>query len=457
MILIIDDDESITSSLELLLRQSGYESLCVSTPGEAIDLLGRHEVSLVLQDMNFSRKTTGEEGMDLLARIKTAWPDLPVILITAWGTIELAVAGLKAGAADFVTKPWTKAQILQSVQTALGLSESNRRAALAGRLSRHELDECYDFSGIIGGNPKMVEVLDLLGRVSATDASVLISGDSGTGKEVVAEAIHRNSPRRNGAFVKVNLGGIPTSLFESEMFGHVRGAFTDAHRDRQGRFEMAGGGTILLDEIGELDLRSQVKLLRVLQDRTYEVLGTSDTKTLDVRVISATNRNLLQAVEDGRFREDLLYRLNLIAVHLPSLAERPDDVPLLSRRFLALASESYSGRTESISDAALKWLQSQHWPGNIRQLKHLIERTVLVTDDPVLEPDHFRRTIQMDQGEGAKDHLPPVGSMTMGDVEKSMIIKSIDFHDGNLTRVAKSLGLSRAALYRRLDKYGIKQ
>jgi two-component system NtrC family response regulator len=457
MILIIDDDDSITTSLGLLLKQSGYQSLSASTPAEALDTLEQHDISLVLQDMNFSCKTTGEEGMELLARIKTSWPDLPVILMTAWGTIELAVAGLKAGAADFVTKPWTKAQILQSVQTALGLSESKRRAVHAGRLTRHELDERYDFSGIIGENPKMIEVLDLLGRVSGTDASVLISGDSGTGKEVVAEAIHRNSPRRKRSFVKVNLGGIPISLFESEMFGHVRGAFTDAHRDRQGRFEMADGGTILLDEIGELDLRSQVKLLRVLQDRTYEVLGTSDTRTLDVRVISATNRNLVRAVEEGRFREDLLYRLNLITVHLPSLAERTDDIPRLTRRFLALASESYGGRATAISDTAIKWLQSQHWPGNIRQLKHLIERTVLVTNAPILEPEHFRRTIEMDKRAGTKDRLPPVGSMTVGDIEKSMILKSIEYHDGNLTRVAKSLGLSRAALYRRLDKYGIKQ
>jgi DNA-binding NtrC family response regulator len=452
VILIADDDESITASLGLMLKQAGYETVSAPTPEQALEEVSRRDVSLVLQDMNFSRKTTGEEGLDLLRRIKDARPDLPVVLITAWGSIELAVEGMKHGAADFITKPWSRAQILQSVQTALGLAQTDGEP---DRVSRQELDESYDFSGVIGGSPKLLGVLDLLGRVSGTDASVLITGDSGTGKEVVAEAVHNNSNRREGPFVKVNLGGIPTSLFESEMFGHVKGAFTDARRDRRGRFESANGGTILLDEIGEVDPRSQVKLLRVLQDRTYEVLGTSETRTLDVRVIAATNRNLQAAVDTGMFREDLLYRLNLISVHLPSLAERPEDIPLLARHFLALAHQAYGARAASIDESAIRWLQTQDWPGNIRQLKHLIERTVLVTDADVLDHRHFRRTLEMDQKEGIRDHLPPVGSMTMEDVEKSMILKSLEYHGGNVTRAAGSLGLSRAALYRRLDKYGI--
>lgn len=456
MILIVDDDESIRTSLGLLLKQAGYESVSAATPDRAMELLPRSDFALVIQDMNFSRKTTGEEGLALLNRIKSIKPDLPVLLMTAWGSIELAVAGMKAGASDFITKPWTKAQIIQLVRTAIDLSESRRREASTGTLTRQALDERYDFSGLIGENPTTLEILSMLGRVSATDASILITGDSGTGKEVVAEAVHRNSPRRDGPFVKVNLGGIPTSLFESEMFGHVRGAFTDAHRDRQGRFEAARGGTILLDEIGDLDLRSQVKLLRVLQDRTFEVLGSSDTQTMDVRVISATNHDLQRAVAEGRFREDLFYRLNLISVHLPPLSERPDEVPLLARHFLAAAVASFGGKAVAVSEKAVKWLQSRDWPGNVRQLKHLIERTVLVTDAEVLEPEHFRRTLQMDRAEGTHDLLPPVGSMTVEDVEKSMILKSIEYHGGNLTRVAKSLGLSRAALYRRLDKYGIK-
>lgn len=452
MILIADDDESITASLGLMLKQAGYESATAATPDRAMEVLSRYDVDLVLQDMNFSRKTTGEEGLDLLVRIKAGYPDVPVVLITAWGSIELAVEGMKRGAADFITKPWSRAQILQSVQTALGLARTD--AARPG-VTRQELDERYDFSGVIGESPRLIAVLELLGRVSRTDASVLITGDSGTGKEVLADAVHRNSLRRDGPFVKVNLGGIPTSLFESEMFGHVKGAFTDARRDRTGRFESANGGTIFLDEIGELDLRSQVKLLRVLQDRTYEVLGTSETRTLDVRVIAATNRDLQVAVEEGAFREDLLYRLNLISVRLPALAERPGDIPLLARHFLALAGQAYGARAAAIDEPALRWLQSRDWPGNIRQLKHLIERTVLLADSDVLGRESFSRTMEMDDTDGTRDQLPPVGSMTMDDVERSMILKSLEFHGGNVTRAAGSLGLSRAALYRRLEKYGI--
>jgi DNA-binding NtrC family response regulator len=405
--------------------------------------------------MNYSRRTTGEEGMRLLEGIKTSRPEMPVILITAWGSIELAVRGMKAGAADFITKPWGNEQVLQSVRTALGLAASSAARAESERPGRADLDERYDLGGIIGENQKLIDALDLACRVSGTDASVLITGDSGTGKEVVAEAIHRNSARCDGPFVKVNLGGIASTLFESEMFGHVRGAFTDAHRDRQGRFAVAEGGTILLDEIGDLDLRSQVKMLRVLQDRTYEVLGSSETRTIDVRVVTATNRNLQRAVEQGRFREDLLYRINLISIHLPSLAERSDDIPLLARHFLQQAAAAYDRDVERIGDDALDWLQASVWPGNIRQLKHLIERTLLVTGASRLEAGHFEQAREKGGAESTKEKLPPVGSMTLDDIEKSMIEKSLHHHGGNISRVAESLGMSRAALYRRLRKYGI--
>ncbi len=455
MILIIDDDEAITVSLGLLLKQAGHVSASVSSPEEALERLDRGGVSLVLQDMNFSRRTTGEEGLELLASIKGRHPRVPVLLITAWGSIELAVQGMKAGAADFITKPWNKQQLLQSVRTTLGLQASGGDQTGGAPLSRSELDSRFDLAGVIGEDPRLMEILDLLGRVSGTDASVLITGESGTGKEVVAEAMHRNSPRRDGPFVKVNLGGIPPALFESEMFGHVRGAFTDAHRDREGRFAVADGGTILLDEIGDLDLRSQVKMLRVLQDRTYEVLGSSETRTLDVRVISATNRDLAVAVEEGRFREDLLYRLNLITIHLPTLAERRDDIPLLARHFLDQTRETY-GRQAALGAAAASWLQAREWPGNIRQLKQFIERALLVTGADELQPGHFEETLAMERGETAKNGLPPVGSMTVDGMEKTMILRSIEHHRGNLTRVAESLGLSRQALYRRMEKYGIK-
>jgi two-component system, NtrC family, response regulator len=456
MILIVDDDASVTASLALLLKQSGHASHATASPEEALAWLDRHPCTLVLQDMNFSRQTTGEEGLALVGRIKALRPGLPVVLMTAWGSIALAVEGMKAGASDFVTKPWTNAQLLQSVKTALGLAAVP--APAPGRApSREDLDARYDFGNLIGNDPRFLRVLEVVGRVAATDASVLVTGESGTGKELVAEAVHRNSSRRSAPFVKVNLGGVPASLFESEMFGHVKGAFTDARSDRKGRFEVADGGTIFLDEIGELDPAAQVKMLRVLQDRTYEVLGSSAPRTVDVRVVSATNRNLPEMVARGGFREDLLYRLNLIAVHLPPLRERPDDVVLLAARFLRTVAEVYRRDAVALSPAALRWLRGQPWPGNVRQLRQWIERAVLVTGKDTLEPEDFEATAAMEApGAPVRDALPAVGSMTMDEIEKAMIVKSLKHHAGNLTKVAESLGLSRAALYRRLEKYEIR-
>jgi DNA-binding NtrC family response regulator len=454
MILIVDDDPSVTASLALLLKQNGHASHVESSPASALDYLERERCDLVLQDMNFSRRTSGEEGLELLAHIKALRPDLPVVLITAWGSISLAVAGMKAGASDFVTKPWTNPQLLQCVRTVLGLAESGSAPAGAAPPSREDLDARYDFGALVGRDARLLRILDVIGRVSATDASVLVTGESGTGKELVAEAIHRNSRRQAGTFVKVNLGGISSSLFESEMFGHVRGAFTDARADRKGRFEMANGGTIFLDEIGDLDASSQVKLLRVLQDRTYEVLGSSVKRTVDVRVVAATNRNLADKVERGEFREDLLYRINLIAVHLPPLRERRDDIPILAASLLRTLAGIYRRDHLAISPVALRWLQGLNWPGNVRQLRQWIERTVLVTPRALLEVEDFTATAEMERQE-QQDPLPPVGSLTLDEIEKAMIEKSIRYHGGNLTRVAESLGLSRAALYRRIEKYGI--
>jgi len=455
MVLIVDDDPSVTTSLALLLKQAGYRSQSAATPAQALERLAGGTFHLVIQDMNFSRKTTGEEGMDLLKRIKAVRPQLPVVLLTAWGSIQLAVEGMRAGASDFVTKPWTNQQILQSVQTAVGLAAASSKQK--DRLpTREELDALYDFGEIKGRDARILRVLDVIGRVSTTDASVLITGDSGTGKELIAAAIHRNSRRRNAPFVKVNLGGIPSSLFESEMFGHVRGAFTDAKQDRKGRFELANGGTIFLDEIGDLDASSQVKLLRVLQDRTYEVLGSSVTRTVDVRVVAATNRNVTEMVEQGGFREDLLYRLNLIAVHLPALRERPSDIPLLARHFAENIASVYRMQAIEITDGALNWMRTLAWPGNIRQLKHLIERAVLVSGKLVLDTDDFRLPLEMEAGDKGRDTLPEVGCMTIDDMEKAMILKTLEHYDGNISRVAEALGLSRPALYRRFEKYGIK-
>jgi DNA-binding NtrC family response regulator len=454
MILIVDDDLSVTASLALLLKQSGLSSTAAGSPEEALEVLRRQPCQLIIQDMNFSRRTSGDEGLALLRQIRDLTPSIPVILITAWGSIALAVEGMKAGASDFVTKPWTNQQMLQTVQTALGLVAS--RAQSDDRvLTRDELDRRYDFGDLVGRDARLLRILQLIGRVAPTDASVLITGESGTGKELIAEAIHRNSRRAGKPFVKVNLGGVPATLFESEMFGHVRGAFTDARADRKGRFEIANGGTIFLDEIGDLDPPSQVKMLRVLQDRTFEVLGSSQRRQVDVRVVTATNRALTELVARGEFREDLLYRINLMAIHLPPLRERPDDIPILASRFLQTAGEVYRRDPLTLSAAANSWLQAQPWPGNVRQLRQWVERAVLVSTRDRLEVEDFAESIEPAPHDAVTAALPPVGSMTMDEIERAMIVKSLRHHGGNISKVADSLGLSRAALYRRFVKYEI--
>ncbi len=453
MILIVDDDASVLASLSLLLKQGGYISRTASTPKEALDKIERDTFQIVLQDMNFSRRTDGEEGLKLLAEIKARQPKLPVVLMTAWGSIALAVKGVQAGASDFITKPWTNEQILQTVQTILGLSKTNLSDKTP---SREELDAQYDFSNIIGEDAKLLKVLDVVARVSRTDAPILITGESGTGKELIADAVHRNSPRKENAFVKVNLGSIPPSLFESELFGHIKGAFTDAKQDRKGRFELAEQGTIFLDEVGDLDFSCQVKLLRVLQDRTFEPVGASKTKTASVRVVSATNQNLSELIARGAFREDLLYRLNLISVHLPPLRERKGDIPLLAEHFLNLAKKAYRRETMSIASNAMRWLQNRTWQGNIRELRHLIERTVLIATESILTESDFAVATAMEQERTEKDALPAVGAMTLDEIEKAMIEKAIAHYEGNISKIADALGLSRAALYRRLEKFGIR-
>lgn len=451
MILIIDDDIAVRTSLLLLLRQEGFEASAAGTPEQAMETISQTRPGLILLDLNFSNRTTGEEGMALLSRIKQYDQTLPVILITGWGSIELAVQGMKLGAADFITKPWSNDALLQSVRTVLALQ--NKKPVRG--VTRKQLDKDYDFRQIIGDDPAMLQVLETIGRVAATDASVLITGESGTGKELIAEAIHQNSRRKARPFVKVNLGGISSSLFESEMFGHVRGAFTDARFDRTGRFELANKGTIFLDETGDLEPSSQVKLLRVLQDRTYEVLGSSRTKTVDVRVVCATNKNLHQMVADGGFREDLLYRINLITIHLPALRERPGDIPLLVNHFIRNLREMYDRPALTVSKEALKWLQSLPLPGNIRQLKNLTERTMLVNTADVLEIGHFRSQLELSPAAKGQLQLPGVGTITLEDLEVEMIRKALAFHQNKIARAAAALGLTRSALYRRLEKYNI--
>jgi two-component system, NtrC family, response regulator len=389
MVLIIDDDKAVCASLIMLMKKEGFAATAVHTPSDALGFLRVQTPEIVILDMNFSNETTGDDGLKLLSTIKKRAPSVPVILITGWASIDLAVKGMKLGAADFINKPWQNAHLMGSMRTILNLNDSPFGGKGVPLLTRKKLDTQFDFSHIIGEDPQFLRILETIGRVAATDAAVLITGESGTGKELIAEAIHQNSLRAKKAFIKVNLGGISSSLFESEMFGHVRGAFTDARFDRVGRFELANKGTIFLDEIGDLELSSQVKLLRVLQDRTYEVLGSSRTKVVDTRVICATNRVLEDMVLNNSFREDLLYRINLITVKLPSLRERPTDIPLLVHFFLQNLSTIYN-RPLSISPEAMLWIQRLQLTGNIRQLKNLVERTVLVSSHNALEINDFK-------------------------------------------------------------------
>ncbi len=472
MLLIIDDDLAIRTSLRLLLKQAGYPAQAVATPAEALAVVRAAPPRLVLMDMNYSLDTSGTDGLALLAQVRALAPAVPVILITGWGSIELAVAGMKAGAAEFVTKPWHNETLLQTIRTVLAVRESEAEtgaangpespAASAAALAdaparqRRALDGQFKFGNIVGHDAQLLNVLRQVGQVAATDASVLIEGESGTGKELIAEAIHANSPRRQQAFVKVNLGGISASLFESEMFGHRRGAFTDAKTDRVGRFELANGGTIFLDEIGELEMASQVKLLRVLQDRTYEVLGDSKPRRLDIRVIAATNRNLADMVAQGRFREDLFYRINLIAVRLPALRERPHDIALLTQHFVDKLRATYQRPALKVNTRALHWLRDQPLPGNIRELKNMVERAVLVSGNEELGPEDFQANSSKPTARpAAAGELPAPGTLTLDELEAQVIRQALVHFEGNISRVAKSLGLSRGALYRRFEKHGI--
>lgn len=449
MILVIDDDSAIRSSLGFMLKRAGYTVTTVPGPKEAMEVVRAEAPRLILMDMNYTLSTGGDEGLTLLRQVKIFRPEVPVILMTAWGSIELAVQGMQAGAFDFITKPWSNAALLQRIETALQLSEPVGATTADGSL----LNRC----GIVGKSPELQDVLDTVARIAPTNASVLITGESGTGKELIAEAIHRNSVRQKNPFVKVNLGGISQSLFESEMFGHKKGAFTDASSDRTGRFELADKGTIFLDEIGELDLSCQVKLLRVLQDQTYEVLGDSRPRKTDVRVVSATNADLPSMVKAHTFREDLFYRINLISIHLPALRERRSDIPLLVRHFANLQTEANGlPRTEFASEA-MELLASLPYPGNIRELKNLVERIILITGKPRIELADIQAQCSpaVDVGTSAAS-VSTFNGMTLEEMEHKMILQTLQQYNGNLTQVATALGLSRAALYRRMEKFGIK-
>ena len=463
MILVVDDDKTIRLSLKLILERNEYEVALAEGPKEAIQIVrNTPAVELVLMDMNFwnseshesslsngrlvtkvskanySRATDGEEGMTLLRQIKVFRPNVPCILMTAWGTIDLAVQGMRAGAFDFITKPWDNGVLLERIETAIKINNANPAI------------QTIQTSPIVGTS--LSGLLATVARVAPTNAPVLITGESGTGKELIAEAIHRQSLRGKGPFVKVNLGGISTSLFESEMFGHKKGSFTDAKADRIGRFELAKGGTIFLDEIGELSLASQVKLLRVLQDQTYEVLGDSRTRRTDVRVVCATNADLRTMVEEHTFREDLFYRINIINLHLPPLRERREDIPLLVKHFLLLACETNNLPSVTVSTDAIGYLQTLPFPGNIRELKNLVERALLMKNPEAdqLGVEDFAVNTRQLEGTPFTDAKSSLSSM-----ERSAIAACIAKHNGNLSLVAKELGISRGALYRKIEKHGL--
>lgn len=440
MILVIDDDIGIRTSLSMLLKRAHYEVKTASSPKEAMMVVRGEEPQLIMLDMNFSLSTSGDEGLVLLQQIKLFRPNVPIILMTAWGSIQLAVAGMRAGAFDFITKPWNNVMLMERIKMALGQLELSENT---------ESTEPSENTSIIGHSPVLLHVLETIKRIAPTNASVLITGESGTGKELIAEAVHQWSKRKDKPFVKVNLGGISQSLFESEMFGYKKGAFTGAVTDRIGRFELADKGTIFLDEIGDLDAASQVKLLRVLQDQTFEPLGDSHTKQVNVRVVCATNADLPQLISEGKFREDLYYRINLITVHLPALRERKEDIPLLAQHFIKMQCEANALPLVSMADDAVKKLQSLSFPGNIRQLKNIIDRAVLMCSDHIIQPSDIEVTEDVNASASC-------GSLNLEEQERAAILRAMKEYDGNISKVADVLGLSRAALYRRLEKYHLR-
>lgn len=445
MILVVDDDKSIRLSLNLLLKRSGYDVVTAEDAESAILAIREQTPELIIMDMNFSLDISGNDGLELLQRCKILIPEVPVILITAWGSIPLAVEGIKKGAFDFITKPWDNRLLLDRIETAIKIADR----------SSQESDIGFDRSEIIGKSRVLIDLLEQAARVAPTNAPVLILGENGTGKELIAKAIHSSSKRSSGPFVMVNLGGISQSLFESEMFGHAKGAFTGAVSNRKGRFELADNGTIFLDEIGDLDLTCQVKMLRVLQQHTFEPLGDSHPRHVDIRVISATNADLSSMVAERTFREDLFYRLNLITLKLPPLRERRDDIPLLVNHFARLTAKENGIDVPEISSDAISFLSQLPYPGNIRELKNIVERTILINiNNKQLDGSHFRM-FHVESPAGTQKPITLNGN-TLDDIEKNAILSAIDKYDGNLSKVALSLGITRQSLYRRIEKYEIK-
>ncbi len=451
-ILIIDDDEDILFSARLLLKQHYSIVRIEKNPEQIPVILKDNHYDVILLDMNFSgNTTTGVEGFYWLKKILELDPKAVVIHITAFGNIDIAVKAIKDGATDFVLKPWQNEQLLATVSSAMKLSESKQEIDhLLSRQKQLSSDMEKEFHDIVGISEEMQKVFITIQKVAKTDANILILGENGTGKELIARAIHHQSDRNKEIFLSVDMGAISESLFESEFFGYVKGAFTDAKEDRAGRFEVASGGTLFLDEIGNLTFNLQVKLLTALQNRQITRLGSTISKKIDIRLICATNLPYEELISEKRFRQDLLYRVNTIEIHLPPLRKRNEDIPLLVDHFINIYCKKYNKSIKKISAQALSKLTQYHWPGNIRELQHMIERVVIMSDSEMLHPEDFYFS-----SKDVKDEEAVFDNYHLEEAEKMLIIKAISLHGGNLTKAAKELGLTRASLYRRLEKYGL--
>jgi DNA-binding NtrC family response regulator len=446
-VLIADDQTDVLEALRLLLKGEGYQIDAVGSPAAVVTALEARDFDVVIMDLNYTRDTTsGQEGLDLLSRIQAIDSVLPVIVMTAWATVGLAVEAMRGGARDFVQKPWENERLLTIVKTQIDLSNAIRRGM---RLeAENRLLRAEGVPSLIAESQSMQPVLQMISRVGPSDANVLITGEPGTGKEVVAKALFAISPRSAKPMVTVNAGGLAEGVFESELFGHVKGAFTDAKTDRVGRFELADSGTLFLDEIANVPMNLQAKMLRVLEVGEMERVGSSKTKRVDVRVISATNAHLDEEVNSGRFRQDLLFRLNTIEIHLPPLRERREDIPLLGAHFLAAHAQRYRKRIGGFDRAALQLMLEHPWQGNVRELNHVIERAVLMAQESQIKPADLALR-------SGRDVSPRLEDMSIEEVEAFLIKKALARYNGNVSHAANALGLSRSALYRRLQRYGL--
>jgi DNA-binding NtrC family response regulator len=446
-ILIADDQPDVLEALRMLLKVEGYKTEAAISPAEIVKLVETHDFDIVIMDLNYARDTTsGQEGLDLLSRLQVLDNTLPVVVMTAWGSVEVAVEAMRRGARDFIQKPWDNERLLAIVRTQIELSHALRKGQ---RLeAENKLLRDAGRPKLIAGSAIMRPILDLIARVGPSDANVLITGEHGTGKEVVAHTLHAISLRSSRPLVTVDAGGLAEGVFESELFGHVKGAFTDAKADRVGRFELAEGGTLFLDEIANVPHSMQNKLLRVLESGEYERVGSSKTRKMDVRLLSATNADLTEDVKAGRFRQDLLYRLNTIEIHIPPLRDRREDIPLLAQHFLKQHAARYRKRISGFEDSSMRLLMDYPWPGNVRELDHAIERAVLMAQGESIQGTDLGL-------QASRESSQRLEEMSLEQVECTLIRKALARHEGNVSKAAEALGLSRSALYRRLQRYGL--